>query len=413
MKTHIFGLDKAYLRDTLQKSYQIVNSFINKRSPKSISLIIFLLSLYLFIIFLPGYAWKSDNAYNHTVIFADSLIHGHLDVDGAPALFDLAEYNGHRYFPFPPLPALILCPLILIFGYNINLYLVNAIVFGLTGVFFFRLLRTRIKQSNLRAMFFTIIFLFGTNLWWCASRVSVYVEQHIFATLFIILLLYELYGKRRLVLLAIFSLCAFLCRYNLMLLIPFVIYTLYRKDSRERISHISGYLTILVIGFCLFGFYNIARFDNPFEPGYQYIIYDPNLQQKINTFGVSNITYLWTNIYTVLFATPIIRNKFPFLVPSEFGMSMFLTTPLLLLLLKNSFKKTHIPLIITTLLIFGSQLLYHNNGWYQFGYRFALDFMPFLFILIIQSIKKKVTKEVVILGTLSILINMWGILTLP
>jgi peptidoglycan/LPS O-acetylase OafA/YrhL len=53
-------------------------------------------------------------------------------------------------------------------------------------------------------------------------------------------------------------------------------------------------------------------------------------------------------------------------------------------------------------------LMYFNTGWYQFGYRFVLDFLPFLLLLAALGMKERPTLPAKLLIALSVLINVWG-----
>jgi hypothetical protein len=49
------------------------------------------------------------------------------------------------------------------------------------------------------------------------------------------------------------------------------------------------------------------------------------------------------------------------------------------------------------------------TGWSQFGYRYGLDFMPFLFLLVVLAVRRARWYHVALIGV-SILINLWGAL---
>jgi hypothetical protein len=49
------------------------------------------------------------------------------------------------------------------------------------------------------------------------------------------------------------------------------------------------------------------------------------------------------------------------------------------------------------------------TGWAQFGYRYGLDFMPFLFMLVVLAVRRVRWYHAVLIGV-SILINLWGML---
>jgi hypothetical protein len=55
-------------------------------------------------------------------------------------------------------------------------------------------------------------------------------------------------------------------------------------------------------------------------------------------------------------------------------------------------------------------LLYFNTGWYQFGYRFVLDFLPFALLLTTLGMRAKPGRVEKLLIVLSVAINIWGFL---
>jgi hypothetical protein len=50
------------------------------------------------------------------------------------------------------------------------------------------------------------------------------------------------------------------------------------------------------------------------------------------------------------------------------------------------------------------------TGWAQFGYRYGLDFMPFLFVLILTAVGKRIAWHHAVLIGIGVLVNLWGVL---
>ena len=53
--------------------------------------------------------------------------------------------------------------------------------------------------------------------------------------------------------------------------------------------------------------------------------------------------------------------------------------------------------------------MFAATGWAQFGYRYGLDFMPFLFLLVAMAVPRLRWHHVALIGA-SILVNLWGVL---
>lgn len=53
--------------------------------------------------------------------------------------------------------------------------------------------------------------------------------------------------------------------------------------------------------------------------------------------------------------------------------------------------------------------MFAATGWAQFGYRYGLDFTPFLFLLVVLMVRKVKRYQLVLIGA-SVLVNLWGVL---
>ena len=93
--------------------------------------------------------------------------------------------------------------------------------------------------------------------------------------------------------------------------------------------------------------------------------------------------------------------------PSPFGVGILFISPLLLLVFKRFSKniievQSWLGIIPVAILTF----CHYAQGWVQFGYRFLLDFLPFL--MIILALKFKPSKFNYLLIVISVLVNYWG-----
>ena len=52
---------------------------------------------------------------------------------------------------------------------------------------------------------------------------------------------------------------------------------------------------------------------------------------------------------------------------------------------------------------------YYLNGWYQFGMRHALDFIPFLFVLMAFAVRYRMPRWSAALIAYSALAGLWGV----
>ena len=97
-------------------------------------------------------------------------------------------------------------------------------------------------------------------------------------------------------------------------------------------------------------------------------------------------------------------------VPNPQGVSMLVTTPGLLLLVKSFSKRVWIVGSWFGLLIMMFFLCMHTGIVWEFGYRYMLDLLPPLVLLIAYAADRVKLGTIVLLTILSVLPSIWGIL---
>jgi hypothetical protein len=104
-------------------------------------------------------------------------------------------------------------------------------------------------------------------------------------------------------------------------------------------------------------------------------------------------------------------NHFPFLRPYPEGMSILITTPAVFYAIKAKFSDTqNLWAALAVVAILLPTLFWFSSGWVQFGYRYSLDFFPFLLLLIGSGMGSRLNKGIIALVVLSIAVNLWGTL---
>jgi hypothetical protein len=88
-----------------------------------------------------------------------------------------------------------------------------------------------------------------------------------------------------------------------------------------------------------------------------------------------NLDYLFLKL-------PAFKPEFPFLFPDGLGMSIFLTSPGLLYAIRAPWRSSRTWWLAgSALFVLIPTLLYYGGGWLQYGYRYALDSIPFVWAL--------------------------------
>ena len=156
--------------------------------------------------------------------------------------------------------------------------------------------------------------------------------------------------------------------------------------------------------------YNIATTGHVFHPAYEYLYQleargYPHLNYNPE-WSIEDIRYIPQNLALMLFGFPPILPEcapaspcaasstwtVPFVVPSDVGMSLLLTSPAYLLAIPalRGFGRTRLVTgaVLAIALIALLNLMHFSQGWVQFGYRFSNDFAPFALLLVALGIAR-------------------------
>jgi hypothetical protein len=155
--------------------------------------------------------------------------------------------------------------------------------------------------------------------------------------------------------------------------------------------------------------YNLARFGEPTEFGHSYL--HVKQQAQMEAYGLFDYRYLARNLAVAFTLLPELPEKgAPFQI-SGHGLAIWFTTPVFLLLLwPRSRPPLHRALWLTVALVAIPTFFYQNSGWVQFGYRFSLDYMVFLVMLLAIGGRPltRAGKALIIAG---VMINLFGAAT--
>jgi len=124
--------------------------------------------------------------------------------------------------------------------------------------------------------------------------------------------------------------------------------------------------------------YNATRFGNPFESGYG-IATLPAFLEARRALGVFSPAHLSMNLDYFLLHFGRSIATFPWFRPDGLGLSVLLTSPgCFWPCARTGAARETIALGVTALLVLAPSLFYYGGGWWQFGYRYALDAFPFV-----------------------------------
>jgi hypothetical protein len=398
-------------------------------------LTLFALALLVYGLINNGKAVNLD----YFVPLADSFLHGRLDVtEHPPWLNELVPFNGLFYVVYPPAPALLLLPFVALFGPGFDQGGASLLI-GAANVALMTNLLQRMGFSGRTWVILSVLFGFGTIMWYSAQAGSSWHFAHICAIFFLLLAIRDAVTGGPTWRMGLFLGLATLSRLPVVMATPFflaaiaywttrstekegetpqpVFGTVTVEEARARVSEIDRptflrlafwFFAGLLIPLWLYLIYNLARFGNPFTTGYDLI---PGLLQEHQyRYGFFSIHSTGRNLFALLLQPPRQVDDFPWLKPSSLGgLSLLLTTPAVLWAIRSRAPNWfNLGAWLAVGLISIPVLLHADPGGVQFGYRYALDFMPFLFLLAARGIRTRLSFEALLAIGISLLVNIWG-----
>jgi 4-amino-4-deoxy-L-arabinose transferase-like glycosyltransferase len=341
----------------------------------------------------------NDGSHNVYIQMADALLHGNLYLPDASNAGDLASFHGKVYLPYPPLPAVLLMPFVLVFGAaHVNTVAVATIMACVCLYLVYNIL-TKLKIDREYIIWIIAAVFFGTGFWYALfTSHHVYAFAHITSFMFQLLIINELLGKRRWWLTGLFIGCSFLTRQFTIVYVIFAGGYMYYVSRTETGSFtIKNILSLLSpVGMCasVYLFYNYLRFGNPLDSGYQHINFIGVLKERVDHYGVFSIKYFLFNLYSTLikgFNIEFQGNTYLNIKDMDlWGTSLLAASPFFIASVKAEWPKIlRISAWATIIVILVGQLFYHNNGFEQVNSsRFTLDFLPLLLLLMALGISK-------------------------
>jgi hypothetical protein len=380
--------------------------------------------------------------YNNYSYLAESLLQGRLDVT-LPAYLESVEFAGRQYMHFAPGPALLLMPFVAAFGVDgFNTAYLCVSLGALNAVLWYQVFTNlKIGADARDRVWCTMLAVFGTVHCFLAAVGHSWFLGHVSSWFFILCSMAVLTGggekrawPRAFVSGLLFGL-AVTCRLsNLpggLFLAGYLIIGRGHKIKR---------LTALIAGAAIIGalymYYNYARFGTVMDIGYglTYLkdkyrdVYDqlqalpPGEQPAFfraaekelgGALQAGNIPY---NLYSIFLMMPRFVREYPYIIPTQAGVSLTCLSPALFFCVRAGWKKPIAWVLAgATLACAIPFALNYGNGMSQFGMRYAMDFLPYLIILASMGLTRQKEGQTGRMGSLKaaailfcVLMNVWG-----
>lgn len=350
---------------------------------------------------------------------AEAFLSGRLHlVEDRPWLELVPGPGGGQYVPLPPVPALTLVPLAMLTGPGTpwgepdgNTY---ASVVGAINVVLAWWLLTGWGVSPSPRRWLTLGFA-GTTHWWVAGMAGPHHYAQLCGVLFTLVAL-NLAIRGRWPMAAGLALgLAAGSRLPMGLALP-VVLALYGGGWRPHRSWLPV-LAGVALPAATVAWYNAARFGSPFDFGYARI---PSGEDGLVTDepwfadGILSVTYIPRHLQVMLLAGFDFVGEAPYLRPNLSGMSLVLTAPFLFLAVLGRGRWTGV-LWLGVGLVLLPDLIHGSWGFAQFGYRFVLDAVPLLLLLIGSADRERASwllRVTVLIGVAIHAYGFWAITVL-
>ncbi len=323
------------------------------------------------------------------------------------------------YVSFPPFPAVVMMPLVAVWGYRVNDVAFTLLFAALNAALFFGLLgwlarRGLLQRTRRERLWFTALFALGTVAWFSSIRGEVWFTALVLGLTLNLAYVWAAVGARRPFLAGLFLALGFATRTPLLFASVFFGLELLWPSVGERPPwrRVAGKLALfalpcLAVGGALLA-YNAARFGSPFEFGHRYL--QDGTRPAIRDHGLFSWWFVNRNLAAMLVNLPVFIAQAPFVKITRHGLSLLVTTPPYALLARaRNTTRLWRHLALTALIVALPAVFYQNTGWAQFGYRFSLDWTPFLLVML--ALDRPVDRRLRWLIGAAIAVNFFGALT--
>jgi hypothetical protein len=308
---------------------------------------------------------------------------------------DTSLFGDRHYWPLGPFPAVLLLPLVLAFGTSVQQGFVSFALTVCNGVLLHRI-AWKILGDRERALWLAFSYVFATVYLFVAMVPWSWYFAHVVGTSALLWALDDYFGRRRWALMGLAVGLAFATRISLGLGSMFFVLGILRE--RGRTAKLAAFLAPLVLCVALVAVYNTARFQDPFETGYRHQLLGPEYQRN-REHGLWSLAHFPANAYYLFLKGPDPVHApdsrvlvFPYLKPDRWGMSILFTSPVFLFLAglrRRPGDEAAWDALVTALAMLFVTLGNFGIGARQYGYRFALDFSPFLYVMLAYAFREE------------------------
>jgi hypothetical protein len=331
----------------------------------------------------------SDWGPDHMMILANDIIQGRVDLSSLTTINDIVTIDGRHYQAMsllPTVPYLAFVPFEVLWPFS--RWIVSGVI-GILAAWLALPVARRYGPGGTATYWLAALGAFGTMLFTLAIEGNFYYLAHLESVLLVFVALIEWHDRRRPWVLGLLVGLAALARPTLLLMaVPLGLVLL--AEARDRVRAAAEFALPIAGAVLVTAAWDYVRFGSVLETGYGIAWITPPLE-ALRSQGLFSIVHLPTNLALFVGGGFGIRDAFPWLVPSSEGQSILLTTPALLVAVNAGFRGRLNRMLwgaamLTAIPVF---LYYGGGGGATYGYRYAMDFIPFLFALVAIALKER------------------------
>jgi len=375
------------------------------------------LALFAFVVYwFTGPMGPSGDSF---VPLADAFLQGRLSIPVDRPWLELVpvpDGKGAQYSPFPPVPALTLVPVIVVWGlFPASGELpgnVMASVIGAANVALAWYLLAHIGVALRPRIVLTIGFAFTTH-WWVAGMAGTHHYAQVVAVFLLLVALHFAVRQTRPILAGLALGLAAGSRLPTGLALPLLLFLF---SDRWRPTRAQAWLLVgLAVPAALFAWYNLARFGSPFDVGYARIPSgDAGLlvtDEPWYSHGLISLLYIPRHLYAIFLQGPAVTDAFPFLKPQYTGLALTFSAPFLFWAVRARGPLVAITWLAVELVMLPN-VMHGAWGFAQFGYRFILDAMPLLLLLLGWAYRERASWSLIAAVAVGVAVHAYGIVAI-
>lgn len=293
------------------------------------------------------------------------------------------ESRHDRWFvSFPPGPAVVLLPFVALFGLGVWDVALTCLFAAMAPVLILWGLDRVRRQREPHHLWLAIAWATASPALFVGAHGSVWFTAQTLGALFTWAYLFAALDEKRSAWAGLWLALAMSCRPHAAFGVVLFAWAWHRR-GRNLSEALRFAAPILIFGGAMMAL-NYVRFGDVFEFGHRYL--DVGWQRRMQDHGQFSWVYVGRNLECLLWLWPQLRPEAPWFAVSLHGTALWLMSPWLLFVAGSAQRvREHPGLLAAALCVAALPLAYHNSGQRQLSYRFALDWLPYVVVLIAGS----------------------------